>query len=111
MIQKAAYAKLNLAIHIESRKTAGGIYPVRYIDCQLDICDKLTFESSEGKIEVFCSNPELSDEKNNFVWRAAVLLKKIAGGRRLGAKITLEKNIPIKAGFGGGSSDGAAAIL
>ena len=111
MIQKTAYAKLDLAIHIESRKTAGGIYPVRYIDCQLDICDKLTFESSEGKIEVFCSNPELSDEKNNFVWRAAVLLKKIAGGRRLGAKITLEKNIPIKAGFGGGSSDGAAAIL
>ena len=111
MIHRKAYAKLDLAIHIEPKKKADGYFPVHYIDCQIDLCDRLDFENQANKIEVGCDDPSLPEGKDNFVNRAAQLVKKTIGRKSLGAKITLEKNIPIKAGFGGGSSDAAATIL
>lgn len=111
MITKKAYAKLDLAIHIEPKKRPDGYYPVHYIDCQLDLYDKLTFENQRNDIEVICGEPTLRTTKENFVYKSAILLKKMLGNAALGARITLLKNIPIKAGFGGGSSDAAAAIL
>ena len=109
MIQQKAYAKLDLGIEIYPEKLGDGYFPVRYIDCQLDLCDDLFFENQKGTIEVVCSEPLLLQE-DNFVYKAAILLRELAGSRNLGAKITLKKNIPIKAGFGGGSSDAAAAV-
>ncbi|MHA7872512.1 MAG: 4-(cytidine 5'-diphospho)-2-C-methyl-D-erythritol kinase, partial [Hyphococcus sp.] len=46
---------------------------------------------------------------DNLVWRAAALLKQTCGVEA-GAAITLEKNLPIAAGIGGGSADAAAAL-
>lgn len=111
MFKTKAYAKLDLAIHITPKKKVGGYYPVHYIDCQINLADELIFEAQKGKITVICESLELSNERENFVYRAAQNLKKIVGGKELGAKITLKKNIPIRAGFGGGSSDGAATLL
>ena len=111
MTKTTAYAKLDLAININPKKMTDGHYPVRYIDCQIDLCDKLTFENQIEKIEVICDDPSLPVDEDNFVYKAAILLKEMVGKKRLGAKITLVKNIPIKAGFGGGSSDAAATIL
>lgn len=111
MLKIFAYAKFDLGIHIEPKKTADGYYPVHYIDCQIDLHDELFFEKREGNIEVICNNPAVPDGEDNFVWRAALALKKISGKKNMGAKITLVKNIPIKAGFGGGSSDGAATVI
>ena len=110
MIRQRAYAKLDLGIEIYPEKLDDGYFPVRYIDCQLGLCDDLSFENQKGTIEVVCSEPSIL-QKDNFVYKAAILLRQIAGTRNLGAKITLKKNIPIKAGFGGGSSDAAAAVL
>ncbi|OGE03829.1 4-(cytidine 5'-diphospho)-2-C-methyl-D-erythritol kinase [Candidatus Curtissbacteria bacterium RIFCSPLOWO2_01_FULL_41_18] len=111
MTKTTAYAKLDLAININPKKMTDGHYPVRYIDCQIDLCDKLTFENQIEKIEVICDDPSLPVDEDNFVYKAAILLKEMVGKKRLGTKITLVKNIPIKAGFGGGSSDAAATIL
>ena len=71
MLKQTAYAKLDLAIDITPKKLADGYYPVHYIDCQIDIFDELTFEAQKDKIEVVCHNPELSNEKENFVYKAA----------------------------------------
>lgn len=111
MVNITAYAKFDLAIHIEPKKTADGYYHVHYIDCQLDLSDRLLFEPEERKIEIIHNRLELSVTKDNFVYKAAILLKEMVGKKRLGTRITLVKNIPIKAGFGGGSSDAAATIL
>lgn len=109
MIRQKAYAKLDLGIEIYPEKLDGGYFPVRYIDCQLDLCDYLLFENQKGTIEVVCSEPLILQE-DNFVYKAAILFRELAGSKNLGAKITLKKNIPIKAGFGGGSSDAAATV-
>src|SRR3990167_516298 len=94
MIRRKAYAKLDLAIHIDPKKKADGYFPVHYIDCQIDLCDRLGFENQAKKIEVHCSDPDVPVGKDNFVNRAAQLVKKTIGRKSLGAKITLEKNIP-----------------
>lgn len=111
MFRQIAYAKLDLAIHITPKKKDDGYYPVHYIDCQIDLADWLFFEKQKREVELICSNPAVPKGEGNFVNMAASALKKIAGQKNLGAKITLFKNIPIKAGFGGGSSDGAATLL
>ncbi len=111
MIKTKAYAKFDLAISINPDKMSDGYYPVHYIDCQIDLCDELVFESAGEAIEIICDSPELSDYRDNFVYKTAVLFREIVGRKNLGAKITLSKKIPIRAGFGGGSSDGAATLL
>lgn len=111
MLKTFAYAKLDLAIHIDPKKKPDGYFPVHYIDCQIDIHDQLSFKKQERKIEVICDDPQVPEGKDNFVFFAATLVKKTVGDRLLGAKIKISKNIPVRAGFGGGSSDAAATIL
>jgi len=112
MIEKNAYAKLNLNLHVFpdlSFKNDTGYYPVRFINCELDLHDSLFFESQNDKITLSCDNGELSNAEN-FVYRAAQLLKEEIGDSHLGVKIVLKKRIPVKAGLGGGSSDAAVTI-
>ena len=109
MVAETALAKLDLAIHINPRKQ-GGLYLVDYLDCQIDICDKLSFFPKQNDIEIVCNNPNVPTNEDNFVYKAAILLKEMVGRDNLRAKIVLKKQIPVKAGFGGGSSDGAAAL-
>jgi len=111
MIKVAAYAKFDLAIHIEPKKKADGYYPVHYIDCQLSLADKLSFEPKDRDIEIVCDHPEVPKGRDNFIWKVADLLRSKINKNKLAAKITLTKNIPIKAGFGGGSSDAAATLV
>ena len=111
MVKVAAYAKFDLAIHIKPKKRADGYYPVHYIDCQLSLADKLSFELKDRDIEIVCDHPEVPRGRDNFVLKAADLLRSKTNKKELGARITLTKNIPIKAGFGGGSSDAAATLV
>ena len=110
MIKQKAYAKLDLAISIDSQKLPDGYYPVNYIDCQINLFDELLFEKKEKGIEIICNNPQVPKNKDNFIYKAAYLLQNMSNNKKPGVKITLNKQIPIKAGFGGGSSDAAATI-
>ncbi|PIP14831.1 4-(cytidine 5'-diphospho)-2-C-methyl-D-erythritol kinase [Candidatus Roizmanbacteria bacterium CG22_combo_CG10-13_8_21_14_all_35_9] len=110
MIKLKAYAKLNLNLHIIPRPLKNGLYPVKFINCQLDLHDNLFFERIKNKIQVISDSSQLAKTEDNLIYKAAILLKKNVNNPSLGAKIRLEKNIPVKAGLAGGSSDAAAAI-
>lgn len=109
MIKKTAYAKLDLAIHINPQKEPDGFFPVNYIICQLELADKLLFEQKKNGIEIVCENPSVPKDKNNFIYQATDLLRRNTA-KKFGTKISLTKNIPVKAGFGGGSTDAAATL-
>lgn len=106
MIKEKAKAKLDLNIHILPEKK-DGLYIVKYLDCQIDLSDTLYFKKSKNN-EVICKKyPELNNE-NNFAFVVLDYFKKF--DKKNNTKIIIDKKIPIRAGFGGGSSDAASAV-
>jgi len=70
----------------------------------------LRLQKSPG-IEMSCSTEVLPLDEDNLVWRAAALFfRHSARSRGWGVAIDLQKNIPIAAGLGGGSSDAGTVL-
>lgn len=109
MIRKKAFAKLNLNLHILPQKNSKGYHPVRFINTQIALHDELIFEPVLNGIEVICDHREMPSQEENLVYKAALLLQEMDPQKR-GVRITIKKNIPIRAGLGGGSSDAAVTI-
>ena len=103
MIVEKAYAKLNLALDV-IRKRQDGYHDLKMIMVPLELHDVLTFEDHDELI--LESNIEIDD---NAIIKAARLMKSTYHVEK-GAKITLDKHIPIGAGLGGGSADIAATL-
>lgn len=97
-------AKLNLFLAVG--KKVGDYHEIETVIMRAPkLEDFLHIEESE-KFEFECKEiPE-----NNSVVKAVELLKKRTG-KNFNYKIRLEKNIPIKSGLGGGSSDAASILV
>lgn len=105
-----APAKLNLFLEILGRRP-DGYHELETLMVAVDLYDTLTFaDDPSGQIVLTCDDPGLPAGRDNLVVKAAELLKEASGCSR-GASITLEKQIPVRAGLGGGSSDAAAALV
>lgn len=104
-----APAKLNHFLHIIGQREDG--YHLLQSAIQfIDLCDQLSFNlRSDNKIYCKNSNAAISAEDDLCV-KAAKLLQKQTGVN-LGIDIEVQKNIPIGAGLGGGSSDAATTLL
>ncbi|MBQ7486082.1 MAG: 4-(cytidine 5'-diphospho)-2-C-methyl-D-erythritol kinase [Clostridia bacterium] len=73
---------------------------------QMEICESDSLTLSLGN----AGSSFVPDDGKNLVLKAARLLQDETG-IKTGAAISLQKNIPVGAGMGGGSSDAAAALL
>lgn len=107
MLTAIAPAKLNLALHITGKRL-DGYHLLESLVTFTDIGDALSVTSADtlslevtGPFAVSCGSVE-----QNLVLRSAQLLQEKLGVRE-GASITLDKQIPVGAGLGGGSSDAA----
>ena len=106
-----APAKINLHLEVLGLR-ADGFHELAMVMQSLDLVDTLVFNpTADGQIRLRCDNPDLSTDGSNLIVRAAELLRARAGLPELGARIDLQKRIPIGAGLAGGSSDGAAALV
>jgi len=103
--EAAAPAKLNLFLHVLSRR-ADGYHELQTVFRLIDRADRVRISLREDGAIGF-SGPFGDD---NLCLRAARLLKAETGSR-LGANIALEKTIPVGGGLGGGSSDAATVLL
>ena len=104
-----AYAKINLMLDV-IKKRDDGFHDVKMIMQTLNLCDVITAEKSESGITVSGSDISLDYGESNLAHKAAVLFFEKSGILG-GAKIHIEKNIPICAGMAGGSSDAAAVLI
>lgn len=106
-----AYAKINLNIHFIPKKLKNGLYSVKYINTQINLFDEISIKNSKNKVELTHNDKQLPKNVNNLIYKAAAFLKNEAKNNNLGVKIKLLKNIPLRGGFGGGSSDATSVLL
>ncbi len=103
---ETAYAKINLALHVRSRRE-DGYHELETLFAFLDCGDTLTARSAKQDnvqtIGEFASG--ITDPLGNLVGKALTRLP-----RADGLAVTLEKNLPVAAGLGGGSADAGAVF-
>ena len=103
--------KINLGLHI-LRKRDDGFHDLETVFCPLPFCDALEIIADNIHTETTFTTSGLTIDGNpeeNISVKAYNLLKKEFGIPP--AKIHLHKAIPLGAGLGGGSADGAFTLL
>jgi 4-diphosphocytidyl-2-C-methyl-D-erythritol kinase len=77
----------------------------------VSLCDEMEFAlRPPGETSLVCSSPGVPEDDRNLVLRAASLIRERLGARG-GVHVHLRKRIPPGGGLGGGSSNGAVALL
>ena len=112
MIKVKAFAKLNLFLEV-TRRRADGYHDLATLFARMEVCDRLSFKKLAAPgicLRVKGGPKELGRPADNIVFKAAVKFFEVFGISS-GVEISLEKNIPVGVGLGGGSSDAAAALL
>lgn len=104
-----AYAKVNLFLEVVARRD-DGYHDLVTILQTVSLYDTLELLPQPEDIILTCNLPKLPTDDRNLAYHAARLLKEKTGTKQ-GISIHLQKNIPIGAGLGGGSSDAAAVLL
>lgn len=105
-------AKINLTLEI-IKKLPNGFHNLRSVMMKLNnLYDEIGLEIDEKKrgIKIKCDNKNVPTDERNICWKIAEKFFKKTG-KRAGLKIRIKKNIPVSAGLGGGSSNGAAVLL
>jgi 4-diphosphocytidyl-2-C-methyl-D-erythritol kinase len=103
-----AYAKINWFLKILGKRD-DGFHELCTAFQTVSLHDNLTFSEAD-ELSLSCNAANIPIDESNLILKAALLLKEKYKVRK-GAKIYLEKNIPSPGGLGGGSSDGAIALL
>lgn len=112
-ISLLAPAKVNLFLHITGRRE-NGFHELESLFVRTSFGDQVTVEDSD-KLHLNITGP-FSDAlrqqpcDSNLVMKAAKSML-AHHDKKVGAKITLEKNLPLASGIGGGSADAAATLL
>lgn len=114
-VRVKAHAKINLSLAVLGKRS-DGYHEIRTLFQSIAIGDILTFrEISKNDISgeqiVLTTSPSMDiQSEDNLIFKAATrLLENFPQDKRV--EIKLEKNIPIGAGLGGGSSDAASTLV
>ena len=105
-MRQTAYAKINLALHVRKRR-ADGYHELETLFAFVDAGDELSAHSAARDeltvVGEFAS--QLTDLFANIVAKTLASLPRSGG-----LALTLEKNLPVAAGLGGGSADAGAVF-
>ena len=112
MLTETAYAKINLALHVRTRRDDG----YHELESLFAFCadgDELRAQPrADGAITLVIEgdfSDDLDAGEDNLVMRAARALQD-ASATPHGADLFLDKRLPIASGIGGGSADAAATL-
>ena len=102
-------AKINLFLQITGKRQ-NGYHDLFTLMCCISLYDTVSLSFGAKYTTVSCSDPEVPEDESNLAVRAANLFFKTVH-KNEGVKIGLDKQIPIAAGLGGGSSNAASVLL
>ncbi|MGI9355880.1 MAG: 4-(cytidine 5'-diphospho)-2-C-methyl-D-erythritol kinase [Rhizobiaceae bacterium] len=115
MMERIARAKINLALHVTGQRK-DGYHLLDSLVTFAEIGDRLSFQAADSisLLESGAFSEQLINSAgDNLVLRASKVLGRYfeeQGQPAPAAAITLEKNLPIASGIGGGSADAAATL-
>jgi 4-diphosphocytidyl-2-C-methyl-D-erythritol kinase len=102
-------AKINLFLHIIGRRR-DGYHDLASLMCCISLFDEVIMNFGVRGTSIVCSHPDVPENETNLAHRAASLFLD-AMKLNDGVQIVLDKQIPVAAGLGGGSSDAAGVLL
>ena len=107
--EETAYAKINLALHVRERRP-DGYHRIETIFAFLDQGDVISVEPAD-QLALEISGPFAKglSSTDNLVLQAARRLAELSGVAQ-GARLHLDKRLPVASGIGGGSADAAATL-
>ena len=108
MIRVPSPAKLNLFLHITGRRE-NGYHELQSIFQLIDLFDWLEFTQTNDPA-IHIDGLSDVDQEQNLIYKAIQILKPYAQNIS-GLNIRIEKNIPMGAGLGGGSSNAATTLI
>jgi len=101
-------AKLNLMLHITSQRD-DGYHNLQTAFQFIDLNDTLTFNKTGSNIRRISGNEQVA-EQDDLIIKAAKLLQQHCSTSQ-GVNISIQKNIPMGGGLGGGSSNAATTLM
>jgi 4-diphosphocytidyl-2-C-methyl-D-erythritol kinase len=107
----SSYAKINLSLRINSKRK-DGFHEIQSYFCLINLVDKIKLKKiKEKKDKIFFKGPfsKLVNKKNNSIINLFKFLRKLKLISNY-YSITINKNIPVFGGLGGGTGN-AASIL
>ncbi|WP_240342355.1 4-(cytidine 5'-diphospho)-2-C-methyl-D-erythritol kinase [Methylococcus sp. EFPC2] len=104
-----ASAKLNLTLRIVGRRP-DGYHLLQTVFQFVDLCDWITYRVRGDDVITLLNPLPGVPEESDLTVRAARILRREVGSTP-GVEISIEKNLPMGGGLGGGSSDAATTLL
>ncbi|MBI1882643.1 MAG: 4-(cytidine 5'-diphospho)-2-C-methyl-D-erythritol kinase [Chlamydiae bacterium] len=98
-------AKVNLYLEV-LRKREDGYHDIETVFQEITLADEIFLEKISSGIEIVSENPDIPRGPSNLAFSAAQAFFE-ASKIKKGVRIRIQKNIPVAAGLGGGSSNAA----
>lgn len=105
-----SFAKINIGLAIGASR-ADGFHELRTMYQTIAVHDliRVDFKSGVG-IEIRCKDPRVPQDESNTCYRVADRVLKYVK-QRARVMVTIEKNLPVEGGIGGGSSNAVATMF
>ncbi|MDR1437935.1 MAG: 4-(cytidine 5'-diphospho)-2-C-methyl-D-erythritol kinase [Puniceicoccales bacterium] len=100
-------AKLNLCLYVQGKRD-DSFHDIASLAVQVDFCDRMAIRFSDEASDdmMFCDIPDIPTNYKNIIMKALRMFRDVYDfPYRI--SVSLEKNIPIGSGLGGGSSNAA----
>lgn len=101
-------AKINLFLQVTGKRS-DGYHELFSLMCCISLYDTISIQFDTDEIKIDSSHPDMPLDAGNLVYQAANLFFQ-ALKIKTGVRIGIDKQIPIAAGLGGGSSNAASVL-
>lgn len=101
-------AKINLSLDVTGKRQ-NGYHNLEMIMQSISLHDRVTVEKRESGLSIQCDFPYVPNDSRNIAWQAAEAFFAECP-QKGGARIVVEKHIPVCAGLAGGSTNAAGVL-
>ena len=112
MLMMKAYAKINLGLNIIDKDKKDSYHTVDMINLPIELHDRIEIELLPYGFDTLITSDdrELPTDEKNIVYKVEKALREKYNYQQK-FRIHIHKSIPVGAGLGGGSADGAAVLI